>query len=69
MPGTRDARKNGAVLLTSDPCPRGCTYPLSGSPVHLVSDHSVSLGQCSKCSCVIQEVRNHIGRDVAKVGA
>jgi hypothetical protein len=68
MPGTRDAKKNGIVLIASDPCPNGCASALPNSAIHLVSDHSASLGQCSKCACIIQEVRNHIGRDAAKIG-
>jgi hypothetical protein len=69
MPGTNNVKKNGVTLISSDQCPKGCVNPLSSTTVHLVSDHSASLGQCSKCSCVIQDVRNHIGRDAAKVGA
>ena len=69
MPAPKNIKSNGKVLQSSDPCPRGCGDVKSGFG-HLVSDHDdAKYGACSKCACIIQDVRSHIGRDTGKTGA
>lgn len=68
MAAPKTIRSNGKLLQASDPCPRACNDGKGGA-VHLVSDHDeAKANQCSKCMCVIQDVRNHINRDQAKAG-
>ena len=43
-------KKRGAVLLTSDLCPR------CGDKGHLISDHDEGRArQCNRCACVAQD--------------
>ena len=54
---TPAAKKGRTVLQSSDPCPRGCNSGVLNATPHLLSDHvEEKARQCTKCSCVIQDV-------------